>query len=109
MIQDKRYARGAEDMQEFIARWLEGGKDGSPASILLCIAADFIRHMDTANVRQKMELDDAWMRKVAERDVERVRAGWRERTARHNERQKRKAAGEDVPPVKRGPKQKANT
>lgn len=106
MAQDKRYARGAEDMQEFIARWLEGVKDGSPASILLCVAADFIRHMDPEDVRQKMKQDDAWMRKVAEREVERQRAASCERSKAYYRRQKRKATGEDVPPVKRGPKSK---
>jgi hypothetical protein len=81
MSQDRRYARGAEDMQEFIARVLEAQARLYPEQASLFHGlANVARAFEPDGVRGAMAQDDTWMRKVA---------------------------GEDVPPLPRGPKRKA--
>lgn len=72
MNQDKRYARGAEDAQEFIARLLERAAKApeSERADLTTIAA-LIRSFTVESIRGAMEQDDAWMRVVAEHERER--------------------------------------
>lgn len=107
MSQYRRYARGAEDMQEFIARALEHVADkDKPSAELLTGLAFHIRALTPEAIRRAMERDDVWMRKVAEREIEHIRAGYRARTAAYQDRQRRKAAGENVPPAPRGAKRK---
>lgn len=104
--QDRRYARGAEDAQEFIARLLERMVAGAASgkAVDLPTTIHLIRSLPQETIRGAMEADDAWMRKVAERELERMRAGWRDRTAAYQERQRLRTAGEDVPPMRRGRK-----
>lgn len=105
MSQDRRYARGAEDMQEFIARVLEAQVRLYPEHAAMIQGfANVARSLAALGVRGAMEADDGWMRKVAERELERQRAGWRDRTAAYQDRQRRRVAGEDVPALKRGRK-----
>ena len=106
MSQDRRYARGAEDAQEFIARLLERAVAASTASspVDLQTVVHLIRSISAETIRGAMEADDSWMRKVAEREVERVRAGWRERSTAYYNRQRRRAAGENVQAPPRGRK-----
>lgn len=105
---DRRYDRGAEDMREYVARLLErhGGEVGTDG---FGVVAAVVRALPPKDVRAAMEADSAYMRKVAEREVEHTRQGWRERQAAYQDRQRRLAAGEQLPPVQRGPKRKRST
>lgn len=92
MSQDMRYARGAEDAQECIAREIERAAENAPsyAEILTALAA-LARSFSPETIRKLMEADASWMRTVAGREVERVRAGWRARSKTHYYRNSQKA------------------
>jgi hypothetical protein len=77
---DRRYLRGAQEMREFIARLLERqGRGGD---------AEFIRWLDPTNARTALGKDPNWTRRMREEDAAHERAGWRERSAKHQAKKK---------------------
>lgn len=93
-MSDRRYDRGGEDMAEAVARLVERLSTAPPG------LADVIRALVPSEVRAVLSADDAWMRGVADRDLERVRAGFRERTVRYQ----RRLRGEEPPAAALGPR-----
>jgi hypothetical protein len=81
---DRRYLRGAKDMREAVARILE--ECGRP------LDADDVRDLDPEAVRATLANDPAWTRRMLQEDVEHQRAGWRERTAKHQAKKKSRGA-----------------
>lgn len=107
MSQDRRYARGAEDAQEFITRALEKAAFMVPSSATALRAlAVLARSFTPEKIRAEMERDPAWLQTVAERETERIRAGWRQRSLPYYERQRRHVTGDDLPTSRRNPKRK---
>lgn len=77
---DRRYLRGAKEMREAVARFLDDFGLGASAQV--------VRAMEIEPIREAMSKDEKWTRQMLEEDVEHQRAGWRERTAAHHARKK---------------------
>jgi hypothetical protein len=81
---DRRYLRGAKDMREAVARFLDG--------MDLHDAARLVREADPVTAHLALAEDSAWTRRMLEEDVEHKRAGWRERTAKYEAKKKSRGA-----------------
>lgn len=81
---DRRYLRGAKDMREAVARFLEDVGLGASAQV--------VRAMEIEPIREAMSKDNKWTRQMLEEDAEHQRAGWRERTAAYQARKKSRGA-----------------
>ena len=77
---DRRYLRGAQEMQEAVRRFLQERRH----AVLAQDVADF----DPEAVRRALAKDPDWTRRMREADLEHQRAGWRERTAKHQAKKK---------------------
>lgn len=71
-------------MREAVARILERLDLPAPAALVRALAPE--------DVRENLSEDPAWAARMLEEDVEHQRAGWRERSAKHQAKKKSRGA-----------------